>query len=163
MTTKKIYLAGNLGFSELGKYSLEMVKTRLKSKFEVFDPFEINSSLGEKIISIEKETFRSMEEITNLLHEINMQIGEKNMDLINDADILVANLDGSDVDSGTAAEIGFAFANGKTIIGYRGDFRNSGDNIGSKVNIQVEYFIFASGGNIYYSMEKLIEILDNFR
>lgn len=163
MSKKKIYLAGNLGFSELGRYSLEMLKTRLKSKFEIFDPFEINSSLGAKISSIENEKFRPLEEIANLLNEINMQIGENNKDLIIDADILVANLDGSDVDSGTAAEIGFAFANGKTIIGYRGDFRNSGDNLGSKVNLQVEYFIFASGGNICYSIENLIGILATFQ
>ena len=140
-----------------------MFKTQLKSKFNVIDPFEINSSLGEKISLIEKEKFRSIEEITNLLNEINMQIGEKNKDLIIKADILVANLDGADVDSGTAAEIGFAFANGKRIIGYRGDFRNSGDNFGSKVNLQVEYFIKASGGNICYSIEKLLENLDNFQ
>ncbi len=163
MSKKKIYLAGNLGFSELGRYSLEMLKTRLKSKFEIFDPFEINSSLGEKISSIEKENYRTIEEITILLNEINMQIGEKNKDLIIKSDIIVANLDGTDVDSGTAAEIGFAFAKGKLIIGYRGDFRNSGDNIGSKINLQIEYFIRSSNGYICYSIEKLLEILDNFR
>lgn len=163
MSKKKIYLAGNLGFSELGRYSLEMLKTRLKSKFEIFDPFEINSSLGEKISSIEKENYRTIEDITNLLNEINMQIGEKNKDLIIKSDIIVANLDGTDVDSGTAAEIGFAFAKGKLIIGYRGDFRNSGDNIGSKINLQIEYFIRSSNGYICYSIEKLLEILDNFR
>jgi len=162
MLTKKIYLAGNLGSSELGKYSLEMFKTHLSSKFNIFDPFEVNSRLGDKISTIEKEKFRSIEEITNLLNEINMQIGEKNKDLIIEADILVANLDGPDVDSGTAAEIGFAFANGKTIIGYRGDFRYSGDNLGSKVNLQVEYFIRTSGGKICNSIEKLLEILDDF-
>lgn len=163
MSKKKIYLAGNLGFSELGRYSLEMLKTRLKSKFEIFDPFEINSSLGAKISSIEKENYRTIEDITNLLNEINMQIGEKNKDLIIKSDIIVANLDGTDVDSGTAAEIGFAFAKGKLIIGYRGDFRNSGDNIGSKINLQIEYFIRSSNGYICYSIEKLLEILDNFR
>ena len=78
MLTKKIYLAGNLGSSELGKYSLEMFKTHLSSKFNIFDPFEVNSRLGDKISTIEKEKFRSIEEITNLLNEINMQIGEKN-------------------------------------------------------------------------------------
>ena len=139
-----------------------MLKTHLSSKFNIFDPFEVNSRLGDKISLIEKEKFRPIEEITNLLNEINMQIGEKNKDLIIEADILVANLDGPDVDSGTAAEIGFAFANGKTIIGYRGDFRYSGDNLGSKVNLQVEYFIRASGGKICNSIEKLLEILDDF-
>ena len=70
MLTKIIYLAGNLGFSELGRYSLEMFKTHLSSKFNIFDPFEVNSRLGDKISSIEKEEFRSIEEITNYPMEI---------------------------------------------------------------------------------------------
>ena len=61
---------------------------------------------------------------------------------------MVAVLDGQDVDSGTAAEIGYAFAKGKMIVGYRGDVRLSSDNIGCVVNLQVEYFIRESGGEI---------------
>ena len=61
---------------------------------------------------------------------------------------MFAVLDGTDVDSGTAAEIGYAFARGKKILGYRGDFRLSADNEGATVNLQVEYFIRESGGDI---------------
>jgi nucleoside 2-deoxyribosyltransferase len=57
-------------------------------------------------------------------------------------------LDGVDVDSGSAAEVGYAFAKGKPILGYRGDFRLSADNEGSTVNLQVEYFIRQSGGDM---------------
>jgi nucleoside 2-deoxyribosyltransferase len=57
-------------------------------------------------------------------------------------------LDGTDVDSGSAAEVGYAFAKGKPILGYRGDSRLSADNEGSTVNLQVEYFIRQSGGDI---------------
>ncbi|HEY4885431.1 MAG TPA: nucleoside 2-deoxyribosyltransferase [Myxococcales bacterium] len=39
------------------------------------------------------------------------------------ADFLVANLDGADVDAGTAWEIGYAVARGKTVIGLRTDRR----------------------------------------
>ena len=67
----------------------------------------------------------------------------------------MAVLDGTDVDSGTAAEIGYAFARGKLIVGYRGDFRLSADNEGSTVNLQVEYFIRASGGTIVERYEDL--------
>jgi nucleoside 2-deoxyribosyltransferase len=59
------------------------------------------------------------------------------------------------VDSGTAAEIGYAFARGKRIVGYRGDFRLSADNEGSTVNLQVEYFIRESGGTI---ITKIIDL-----
>ena len=65
--------------------------------------------------------------------------------------MVLANLDGQDVDSGTAAEIGYAFAKGKPIIGYRGDLRLSSDNVGSTVNLQVEFFIRESGGEIVTS------------
>ena len=68
-------------------------------------------------------------------------------------------LDGTDVDSGTAAEIGYAFAKGKRIVGYRGDFRLSADNEGSLVNLQVEYFIHASGGRIVSSIKQLAPAL----
>lgn len=41
---------------------------------------------------------------------------------------VVAVLDGSDVDSGTSFEAGYAYAKGIPIIGIRTDFRNSGDD-----------------------------------
>jgi len=44
---------------------------------------------------------------------------------IDKADIVLCLLDGPDVDSGTALEIGYAFARRKPIIGVRSDFRNS--------------------------------------
>ena len=55
------------------------------------------------------------------------------------------------MDSGTAAEIGYAFARGKPIIGYRGDLRLSSDNVALTVNLQVEFFITESGGEILLS------------
>lgn len=48
-----------------------------------------------------------------------------NIDLNNlkDSDIIIANLDGADVDSGTAWEIGYASSLNKPIIGIRSDVR----------------------------------------
>lgn len=46
---------------------------------------------------------------------------------INRCDIVIAFLDGPDVDSGTCVEIGYAYANRKPIIGIRTDFRSSED------------------------------------
>jgi nucleoside 2-deoxyribosyltransferase len=43
------------------------------------------------------------------------------------ADAVIAVLDGPDVDSGTAFEVGYAYARGKIIIGVRTDFRKSQD------------------------------------
>ena len=84
-----------------------------------------------------------------------MKIAKKNEDLLLQSDYILAILDGSDIDSGTAAEIGIGYAHGKKIYGYRGDFRWSGDNLGTKINLQVEYCIRESGGSIFYSIEEL--------
>ena len=72
---------------------------------------------------------------------LNRAMGERNRLAIDACDVLMAVLDGVDVDSGTAAEVGYAFARGKLIMGYRGDFRLSSDNEGAAVNLQVEHFI----------------------
>jgi nucleoside 2-deoxyribosyltransferase len=93
--------------------------------------------------------------------KLNMQIGRKNQILIDQCDIIFAVLDGTDVDSGTAAEIGYGFARGKVILGYRGDFRLSADNEGGVVNLQVEYFIRESGGDIISHISELPSALTN--
>jgi nucleoside 2-deoxyribosyltransferase len=77
---------------------------------------------------------------------LNHQIAERNRQAIESGDVVVAVLDGPDVDSGTASEIGFAFACGKTIFGYRGDIRLTGENQATLVNLQVQYWIEESGG-----------------
>ena len=87
--------------------------------------------------------------------KLNRRMGATNRAAIDDAHGVVAILDGTDVDSGTAAEIGYAFARGKLIVGYRGDFRLSADNEGSTVNLQVEFFIHESGGAIVSRYEDL--------
>ncbi len=89
----------------------------------------------------------------------NMLVGERNRKAIESSDGMFAVLDGTDVDSGTASEIGYAFALGRKILGYRGDFRLTGDNPGSTVNLQVEYFIRKSGGRIARSVEELADAL----
>jgi nucleoside 2-deoxyribosyltransferase len=43
------------------------------------------------------------------------------------SDVVIANLDGSDSDSGTSFECGYAFAIGKPVLGIRTDFRISED------------------------------------
>lgn len=90
------------------------------------------------------------------LHEINHELGRSNASAISMCDGLIAALDGVDVDSGTAAEIGYAAALGKRIIGLRTDFRLAGDNPGAIVNLQVQYFIESSGGLIVSSPEALV-------
>jgi len=96
------------------------------------------------------------DERVNRLGKINHELGKTNAERIDKSDAVLAILDGVDVDSGTAAEIGYAFARGKRVYGLRTDFRLAGDNIGSTVNLQVQYFIEASGGRVVGTLDELV-------
>jgi len=54
-------------------------------------------------------------------------IVERCMRDIEESDVIVAVLDGSDADSGTCWECGYAYAKGKQVIGVRTDLRGSED------------------------------------
>ena len=99
------------------------------------------------------------EERLELYRSINTELGRSNAERIDTADGVVAVLDGVDVDSGTASEIGYAFARGKHIEGLRTDWRLAGDNEGSIVNLQVQYFIEASGGGVHQNRQSLMAAL----
>ena len=63
-------------------------------------------------------------------------IFSNNLKALESADIIVAIIDGADADSGTAWEMGYAFARGKQVIALRTDFRRSGSL--EKVNLMLE-------------------------
>ena len=86
-------------------------------------------------------------------------MGATNRAAIDAAQAVVAVLDGTDVDSGTAAEIGFAAALATPIVGVRTDFRPSGDNEGTLVNLQVEWFITGSGGTLCRTLDDAVSEL----
>jgi len=90
------------------------------------------------------------------------ELGRLNREAIDAADGVFAILDGVDVDSGTAAEVGYAFARGKYVSGLRTDFRLAGDNPGSIVNLQVEYFIHESGGRIVTTADEFVQLARAF-
>src|ERR1700744_4389253 len=56
---------------------------------------------------------------------------------IDQADMVIACMDGPDPDSGTAWECGYAFAKRKPIVCYRTDFRLSGDTEGAPYNLML--------------------------
>jgi len=66
------------------------------------------------------------------------QIFLANLQALNECDIMVAMLDGSSVDDGTAWEIGYFFMQGKKILGIRTDFRRAGETDNSRVNLMIE-------------------------
>jgi nucleoside 2-deoxyribosyltransferase len=146
LSRMKIYTAGPLGFSEAGAaFHQDRILPLLRELgFTPLDPWTLTDQA--KIDRVQSLSYGL--ERRNAWRQLNIEIGANNRNALDECDAVFAVLDGTDVDSGTAAEIGYAFAKGKPIIGYRGDFRLSADNEGSIVNLQVEYFIQQSGGEI---------------
>jgi nucleoside 2-deoxyribosyltransferase/predicted secreted protein len=68
--------------------------------------------------------------------EEQVRIFSENLRALKNADIIVAIIDGADADSGTAWEMGYAYALGKQVIALRTDFRRSGRH--EKVNLMLE-------------------------
>ena len=157
----KIYLASPLGFSEAGRffYQREFVPKVRASGFSVLDPWALTPTSETGPVEqmpygpAKREAWRALNE----------KIAARNRTALDECDAVVAVLDGVDVDSGTAAEIGYAFAKGKPILGYRGDFRLSADNDGATVNLQVEYFIRQSGGDIITTIAELPGALEKLK
>jgi len=147
------YLAGPLGFSEVGKkFCDETLKPAIaKIGIKILDPWELTST--ELINSAQNLPYG--QERKDKWSSVNYVIGKNNAEAIKKCDLIIAVLDGPDVDSGTAAEIGYGSALGKPTIGYRGDYRLSKENDGGTVNLQVEYFIHQNGGEIVTSLSSL--------
>ncbi|RMH30869.1 MAG: hypothetical protein D6690_17965 [Nitrospirae bacterium] len=134
------YLASPLGFTESGRFYLNHVL------LPFFDRFDRLIVLNPWQYAIEPESDP-------------IAIGARNVEMLSLADFAIAILDGPDVDSGTAAEIGFACANGLPIIGLRHDQRHANDHPHTTINLQVEYFIRYSGGCLVSSLDEMEHIL----
>ncbi|PKL38829.1 MAG: 2-deoxyribonucleoside glycosidase [Spirochaetae bacterium HGW-Spirochaetae-1] len=152
MIKKKLYIASPLGFSESGRFFLyeRIIPLVKECGLDVLDPWTLTDST----IIAQAQAKPPGREREEAWLQVNRIIGKNNETAIDTSQGVFAVLDGSDVDSGTAAEIGYAAARGKIIIGYRSDFRLAGDNEGSVINLQVEYFIHRSGGRIVASLEE---------
>ena len=160
-TTARIYMASPLGFSEAGRHFYQRVLVPFVAGlgFEILDPWALTDP--KRIAAVHALPYGPARR--DAWRTLNHEIGATNRQAIDACAGVVAVLDGADVDSGTAAEIGYAFARGKLIVGYRGDFRLSADNEGSTVNLQVEHFIRESGGTIVERYEDLAPALASLR
>ncbi len=148
------YIASPCGFAPESTeqfYYGQLLPIIRRHGFELLDPWKLTdqSVIDRATCTPEGPQRRIAWQVANEI------IAEHNTNAIRRCDVVVAILDGSDVDSGTASEIGFAYGIEKTIIGYRNDFRLSSDNVGSTVNLQVEYFIHESAGTIVRNLYEL--------
>ena len=140
-----MYIASPLGFTEAGRrWSAEVLLPAVEGAgLEPLDPWaDPADHIGLALRVVDPNERRVA------LGAANTAVARRNADLIRSADGVLAVLDGTDVDSGTAAEIGFAVALGLPVTGLRTDIRLSADNEAATVNLQVEGFIVQSGGDI---------------
>lgn len=145
---QRCYIAGPLGFTEAGRrYHQEVYLPALTRIVEPVDPWALTTPA-------EVEQARAY----GRQREFALEIGRRNAEAIRSCRLLVAQLDGQEVDSGTAAEVGYAAALGLTCFGWRTDLRDAGEP-GVRVNLQLETFIAESGGALAGSLHELLDAL----
>ncbi len=107
---------------------------------------DFNIKLRDEIKSCGFNVFLPQEDSNNIRDERNRQkvIFNKNIIAIQKSDIIVAVVDGADVDSGTAWEIGYACALSKPVLGLKTDFRTLG--IEGTINLMIEQSIVLCTG-----------------
>jgi nucleoside 2-deoxyribosyltransferase len=141
----RVYIAGPQGFTEAGlaHHQSVILPAVRAAGLEPLDPWDLPPQM-QAVFDLPRGSERQ-----ELLVKTNRDVGRRNAELIRDSVGVLAVLDGNDVDSGTAAEIGYAAALNKPVVGYRTDLRVTGDNEATIVNLQVEWFIVESGGQIF--------------
>jgi nucleoside 2-deoxyribosyltransferase/predicted secreted protein len=114
----RVYLAAPL-FSEGERaYNLSIARNLRNNFFDVFLPQEAGDD----------SHTRDKEEQSRIFSE--------NLKTLEKSDIIVAVIDGADADSGTAWEMGYAYAQKKQVIALRTDFRRAGMH--EQVNMMLE-------------------------
>jgi nucleoside 2-deoxyribosyltransferase len=140
----RCYVASPLGFSETtGRYYREEYLPTLAQHVEPVDPWSLTTP--EEIAEARA---------AGKLYEFFLVVAERNTNAIAGSGLIVAQLDGQEVDSGTAAEIGYAVGLGKPALGIRSDLRQAGEPE-MAVNLQVEGLIVQSGGFVAVSLDDL--------
>lgn len=137
---KQIYLAGPL-FSQAERDFNILLRDRLvEMGFAVFLPQEDGNDTQ----------FSRMEDRQRIIFENDVRG-------IDGSDIVVAVLDGgSDVDSGTAWEMGYAYAKGMPVLGLKTDFRTFGDE--GIINLMMGVSVDA----LERDVEGILKVLENY-
>ena len=142
----KIYLAGPL-FSEGERNWIR----NLKKEIEL-----LSDSWGKQVSVLWPYEFITQPEIESLGTGAKHEIFSRCKSHLDCADMVIAILDGPQVDDGTAWEIGYFYAKRspeQKIIGVRTDFRRAGESNGAVVNAMIEI----SCDQVLRTREELLE------
>ncbi len=144
----RCYVASPLGFTEAGRdWNARVLLPALATVVDPVDPWALTSSSELEAAAL-----------AGRRRELALEIGARNAAAIRSCALLAAVLDGQELDSGTAAEVGYGAALGLRCFGLRTDLRRNGEE-GVSVNLQVEAFVVASGGEVVTTLAALVERL----
>jgi nucleoside 2-deoxyribosyltransferase/predicted secreted protein len=114
----RVYLAAPL-FSEAERvFNASVARLLISGLFDVHLPQEAGDDSDKRNLQEQERLFQD------------------NKTALEEADFVVAIIDGADADSGTSWEMGYAFARGKQVIALRTDFRRVGHH--EQVNLMLE-------------------------
>ena len=105
----KVFIAAPLFSQAEREFNLKLDRHLQKHGFKTFLPQRDAGSLQELMRKEGKRAYRT--------------IYERDLEGLERSDVVVAVLDGPDIDSGTAYEVGYARAMGKPVIGFKTDLR----------------------------------------
>ena len=114
----RVYLAAPLFSQAERAYNATLTTLLEKNLFDVYLPQEAGDDSDTRDESEQHRLF------------------QKNLAVLERSDIVVAIIEGADADSGTAWEMGYAYARGIPVIALRTDFRRVGQN--EHVNLMLE-------------------------
>jgi nucleoside 2-deoxyribosyltransferase len=129
----RIYLAGPL-FTEAGRAWMRTLKQNI---------LDLAAQTGVQVEVLWPWEFVPQAELQSLGDQAGQVIFQSCISNLESADMVIALLDGTQVDDGTAWEIGYFYSMHRTdprpIVGIRTDLRNAGECPGARVNAMIEY------------------------
>jgi nucleoside 2-deoxyribosyltransferase len=149
-----IYIAGPL-FSQAQQAWLADLKLRI---------LELGSQFGTDLTISLPQEFILAHDVECWGDQAGTEIFKRCTSYLRQADLLIAVLDGSQVDDGTAWELGYFFAGRdprrQPIIGIRTDFRPAGDGTFSIINSMIEHscdHIVRSTDDLLFALKTYLE------
>jgi nucleoside 2-deoxyribosyltransferase len=161
---RSVYVSSPLGFTEFGRQALSVLYANLRqADLRVRDPWRWPGQ-RDPAAGIDTADLLWTARIAGEQHDwdVSQEIAARNVTELRAADAVLAVLDGADVDSGVAAEVGYASAIGKPVVGIRTDERGTTDSPGYVVNLQLTHLIARScdsGGRIAQTVPEAIQAL----
>jgi nucleoside 2-deoxyribosyltransferase len=115
----RVYITSPPGFTESTKHFMNrvLIPAVMAAEVEAINPWRDDGRAHELFTAI--SAMPSIDQRRIIYDELLLYLGKRNEEDIKKCEGIIAVLDGIDVDSGTAVEIGYGAALKKWIIGYR--------------------------------------------